>query len=207
MSRTSCPLPMRSLAMKSPTAPAPAIPTRISAPVPARGAPAARRASRRPTTKRSTSPSWPIAFVSTTSRGAEPCDGRQPEAPRLVEGRELLAAPGGRDPVLDEDDLPARVHPVVGLLFGWEQAAQHLVGRPADGRDRRDAEPLVDQRTPGVVDAGDDALDAEVLAGDAGREDVGVVTARDRGDGFGSLDAGSRRGRRGRSRTRRLACR
>ena len=167
---------------------------------------AARRASSTSATKWSTSPSWPIAFGVHDLRGAEPCDGRQPEAPRLVEGRELLAAPGGRDPVLDEDDLPARVHPVVGLLLGWEQAAQHLVGRPADGRDGRDAEPLVDQRAPRVVDAGDDALDAEVLAGDAGREDVRVVAAGDRGDGLGpSMPASS--GRRGRSRTRRFACR
>ena len=44
-------------------------------------------------------------------------------------------------------------------------------------------------RRGGVVDAGDDVLDAEVLVGDAGDEDVRVVAARDRGDGAGLLDA------------------
>ena len=51
-------------------------------------------------------------------------------------------------------------------------------------------EALVDQRAPRVVDAGDDPLDPEVLAGDAGGEDVRVVAAGDRGDGAGALDAG-----------------
>ena len=51
-------------------------------------------------------------------------------------------------------------------------------------------EPLVDHRPPRVVDAGDDLLDAEVLPGDAGDEDVGVVAAGHRGDGAGLLDAG-----------------
>ena len=52
-----------------------------------------------------------------------------------------------------------------------------------DRRHGRDAEPLVDHRTAGVVDAGHDPLDAEGLAGDASRHDVRVVAARHRGEG------------------------
>ena len=70
-----------------------------------------------------------------------------------------------------------------------QQPAQHLVGGPRDGRDRRDAEPLVDQRAARVVDAGDDVLDPVGLAGDAGAQDVGVVAAGHRGEGAGLVDA------------------
>src|SRR6478735_5578532 len=42
----------------------------------------------------------------------------------------------------------------------------------------------------GVVDAGDDLLETEGLPRDARRDDVGVVTARDRGEGVGAADAG-----------------
>src|SRR5690606_2784870 len=58
------------------------------------------------------------------------------------------------------------------------------------GRDRRDAEPLVDLRAAGVVDARDDVADAERLARDPRGDDVGVVARGDRGEGAGVLDAG-----------------
>ena len=74
------------------------------------------------------------------------------------------------------------------MLVGNE-AAEDLIGGPRDGGDGRDPEPLVDHRAARVVDTGDDALHAERLAGDAGRHDVGVVAAGDRGDGVGFLDA------------------
>ena len=70
-----------------------------------------------------------------------------------------------------------------------EQLAEHLVGRPADRGDRRDAQPLVDLGAAGVVDAGHDVLDAERLAGDPRGDDVRVVAAADRGEGVGLLDA------------------
>ena len=50
--------------------------------------------------------------------------------------------------------------------------------------------PLVDLGPLGVVDAGDDVLDAEGLAGHPGADDVGVVAAADRGEGAGGVDAG-----------------
>ena len=77
-----------------------------------------------------------------------------------------------------------------GCSSAGEQAAHHLVGGPRDRGDGRDAEALVDERSARVVDPGDHPLDPEVLAGDAGGEDVRVVAAGHRGDGAGALDAG-----------------
>ena len=57
--------------------------------------------------------------------------------------------------------------------------------RSTDGGDRGDAEPLVDLGAAGVVDPGDDLLDAERLAGHPRRDDVGVVTAGDGGERVG----------------------
>ena len=106
-----------------------------------------------------------------------------------VEQRELLADGLGRDLAFDEADLAGGVDPVAAGL-GREQPAQHLIGGPRHGRDRRDAEPLVDQGPPGVVDPRDDVLDAVGLAGDPGAQDVGVVAARHRREGLGLGDAG-----------------
>src|SRR5690606_29835099 len=57
------------------------------------------------------------------------------------------------------------------------------------GRDGGDAQPLVDHRSLRVIDAGDDVVDAEVLASDPGDEDVRVVAARDGGNCRRLLDA------------------
>ena len=122
--------------------------------------------------------------------------------PGWLSSASFLPTAFARDRPLDEPDLPGRVDPVAARLAG-KQPAQHLVGGPRDGRDRRDAEALVDQRAPRVVDAGDDVLDAVGLAGDPGAQDVGVVAARHRGESPGLLDAGLRRGGHGRSRSRR----
>ena len=89
-------------------------------------------------------------------------------APGLAQRASFLPAHFAGIGSLDQADLAARVDPLVRLLVGREQAPHHLVGGPGDGRDGRDAEALVDQRPPGVVDAGDDALDLERLAGDPG---------------------------------------
>ena len=85
--------------------------------------------------------------------------------------------------------MPGRVAEV-GLGAGGQEPAQHLVGGPLHGRDRRDAEPLVDLGAAGVVDPGDDLLDAEGLARDPRGDDVGVVAAGDGGEGVGAADAG-----------------
>ena len=67
-------------------------------------------------------------------------------------------------------------------------ASAHLVDRPRDGRDGRDPEALIHLGSLRVVDARDDALDAEGLARDPGSEDVGVVAGRDRGECVRVLD-------------------
>ena len=122
-------------------------------------------------------------------RRAEAGDRGDHEAAGLVELREPLARPRGREVALDERDLAARVGPVRGVLAG-EQAADDLVGRPRHGGDRRDAEALVDRGAARVVDAGDDPLDLERLACDPRRHDVRVVAARHRRERAGVLDAG-----------------
>src|SRR5262249_40526396 len=58
------------------------------------------------------------------------------------------------------------------------------------GGDGGDAEALVDDGPPRVVDPGDDTLDAERLVRDAGAQDVRVVAARHRREGAGIVDAG-----------------
>ena len=68
--------------MKSPTLPAPAMATRISAPVPARADRAARRARDTSATKCRMSPSWPIALGVLDLRGAEAGDRDEPEHAR-----------------------------------------------------------------------------------------------------------------------------
>ena len=70
-----------------------------------------------------------------------------------------------------------------------QQSPKHLVRRPADGRDGGDAESGVDLGASRVVDARHDVVDAEGLPSDPRRDDVGVVTAGDGGEGVGLLDA------------------
>ncbi len=70
------------------------------------------------------------------------------------------------------------------------QVAQHPVRRPPHGRHGGDAQPLVDLRPALVVDAGDDPGHAERLAGQPGRDDVGVVAAGHRREGVRAFDAG-----------------
>ena len=115
--------------------------------------------------------------------------------------RDAPADPGRVDGHLGDDDVARRVDELGHVALG-EQPAQHLVGRPPHRGDGGDAEPLVDLGAAGVVDAGDDVLDAERLAGHPGREDVGVVAAGDGGEGVGVVDAGLVAGCPGRSRPR-----
>ena len=135
-------------------------------------------------TKTSTSPSWPTRSAVTTCALPKRRHRGEPEPAGPVELGQLLADRLGRDRPLDEPDPARRVDPVVAGLAG-QQPAEHLIGRPRDGRDRRDAEALVDQRPARVVDAGDDVLDAVGLARDAGAQDVGVVAVRHRGESTG----------------------
>ncbi len=188
--------------MKRPTLPAPAIATRISAP--SSGSMCACSSS---SASIALTNDEHVALLADHVAGddlrlPEPGHRGEPEAAGLVERAELLADRRGRDRALDEADLAGRVDPVVAGLVGQEPP-QHLVGRPRDGRDRRDAEPLVDERAARVVDAGDDALDAVRLACDPGAQDVGVVAVRHGREGAGLVDARLRRDDRGRSRSRR----
>ena len=189
--------------MKSPTLPAPAIATRISARRPVlrgdRGASSsARRRRRRSAGCRPPGRSrWACSTCAVPSRVMATSQNR----PGSLSAASFLPAHAAGIGYVDQADLAAGVEPVVGLLLAGQQAAQHLVGGPRDDRDGRDAEPLVDHGPAGVVDPGDDALDPEVLPGDAGGEDVRVVAARHRGDGAGPVDARPRRGGRGRSRS------
>ena len=109
--------------------------------------------------------------------------------PGLLSAPNFLTDRDRRDRTLDEPDLSGGVDPVVAGLVGKEPP-QHLVGRPLHRRDRVDAETLVDERAAGVVDAGDDALDAVRLACDPGAQDVRVVAVRHGREGPGLVDPG-----------------
>ena len=135
------------------------------------------------------SPSW-----STDSRlGSMPSPSRSIQAIRhcglLLELDRAVADPGLGDRDLVDPDGAGGVAEV-GLGAGRQDPPQHLVGGPLDRRDGGDAEPLVDLGAAGVVDARDDLLDPEGLAGHPRGDDVGVVAAAHGGEGVGPLDAG-----------------
>ena len=142
-------------------------------------------------TNTSTSPSWPIMSLVTICALPNRVTAVSQNRPgRLRSASFFPTALGGicrsispTAPVGSTQSLPD---------LRRQQTTQHLVGRPRDGGDGRDAEPLVDQRAARVVDAGDDVLDAVGLACDAGAEDVGVVAAGDRRERAGLVDAGDR---------------
>src|SRR5665647_889110 len=108
-------------------------------------------------------------------------------------GRLELADPaadqGRVDRHVGDDDMAAGVC-VFGDRALRQQPAQHLVRSPAHSADRGDAEALVYLRPAWVVDARDDVFDAVRLAGNAGSQDVGVVSVAHRGERVGLLDAG-----------------
>jgi hypothetical protein len=109
-------------------------------------------------------------------------------------GAHLELRDRGTDPVeggrQDIDTHPAGRVPVSRLRAVRQQSPEELVGGPSDADDGRDAEPFVDLCAAGVVDPGHHGLDAERLPGDSRGDDVGVVTAADRGEGVGTFDAG-----------------
>ena len=147
---------------------------------------------------RSSSSSWAITCstspsCSTVRRGrdhglAEPVDEGDAGVRGQLDRLDLLAEPPVGEGHLGQHDLAGRIAPERFRALG-EQLAQHLVGRPADRRDRRDAQALVDLGATGVVDPGRDPVDAERLPCDARGDDVGVVAAADGGEGVGFLDA------------------
>ena len=114
---------------------------------------------------------------------------RDPAADLLLEEHRAVPHPRLGGGQLVEADCAGGVAEV-GLGAGGQQPAQHLVGGPLHGRDRGDAEPLVDLGAARVVDARHDGLDAERLARDARGDDVGVVAAGDRGERVGPADPG-----------------
>ena len=90
---------------------------------------------------------------------------------------ETLATPGDGQHALDKTDRSGRVGPLRDGA-GREELADHLLGRPGDRRDRRNAEPLIDLGTARIVDTGHDRRDLVGLPCDARGEDVRVVAAR-----------------------------
>ena len=198
---TSWPASCSSPAMNVPTAPPPAMTTFIECdlrPVRRRCRSMLASARGRPSTARyTTSPSWVTRSGDATCATPMRLTRDRPGDARDLDVAERAARPSsaatGRS---TSDDRGARVDPVALGGVGHE-LAQHPVDRPLHRGDGRDAESLVDDRPAGVVDAGDDPLDAEGLAGDPGREDVGVVAVGDRRDGASAsrMPASSRRSR------------
>jgi len=104
------------------------------------------------------------------------------------EFEERSTGPRHRDETFDEADARTRIDPLDTVGVGLDPAEDPLDG-PTNGGHGGDAEALVDGRTTLVVDAGDDALDVEELAGCTCDEDVGVVAVGHRSEGIGPFDA------------------
>ena len=195
-SSTWCPLRSSSRAMDRPTLPAPAMTTRMGKPFGV-SAPAG-------AASRTRSAVGEVLARAARCGGGRPpgrrCPGlgRRPSPRRVRYARpatggaldvaDPAADPRGGHRHLGDDDLAGGVGELGDVALG-QQPAQHLVARPLHGGDGGDAEALVDLGAAGVVDAGDDVLDAVLLARDAGREDVGVVAAGDGGERVGVVDA------------------
>ena len=115
-----------------------------------------------------------------------------PDHPPVAVGLQLLDLPAG--PLVGQDqgdqgDLGVGVAPVRGDLVG-DQHPHHLVGGPLDGGHGGDAEALVDLGPAGVVDAGHHHRGLELLPGQTGGHDVGVVAAGHGRERLGPLDPG-----------------
>ncbi len=109
-------------------------------------------------------------------------------AGRLLELVDAVADPAERSIDRVEPDIAGLVAPR-GLGARGHESAKHLIGSPGDCRDRGHAEAFVDLCATRVVDPCDDGLDLELLAGDSRGDDVGVVTAGHRGEAVGTFDA------------------
>ena len=169
--------------MDRPTLPAPAMTTRIVRPP--CGGRCARTSARPATSGTSSSPAIDVHAgrrpgSTVSASGTIPSPSRNRNATRPPAASSIVPSARPTQPRcdvhLDEHDVP-RGSRNCGAAPGGQQPAQHLVGRPADRGDGRDAQPLVDLGAAGVVDPGDDVVDAERLAGHPGRQDVGVVAA------------------------------
>src|SRR5690625_4493860 len=121
---------------------------------------------------------------------AEPGEVRDATAGRVLHEAYRMADPHRRGEYLVAAHRTRGVTPERLVTFRYE-AAQHLVGGPRHRCDSGDAEAFVHLGTSGVVDACDDVRDAELLAGDARRDDVGVVSAGDRRERIGGVDGGT----------------
>lgn len=102
------------------------------------------------------------------------CDGRA--EPRGVEVDVEQGRAGGRIDVLD-------------VRAEGDEPVHDLIGRPRDGRHDVDPELVIDPGTRGIIDAGDDVIDAERLAYDSRRDDVRVIARGDSREPGGLLDA------------------
>ena len=176
--------------MERPTAPAPAIATRMLV-LPFRRREAAARCATRSLSLATT---WMTSPSCSTvdrpwARWPSPAGrGRRSGRRCLLQRLHLLADPAGRGH-LGQHHRARRVAPQrLGAL--GQQLPQHLVGGPADRGHGGDAEPLVHLGPARVVDAGRHPRHAERLPGHPGRDDVGVVAAADRREGVRALDAG-----------------
>ncbi len=85
--------------------------------------------------------------------------------------------------------MAGRVRPFGDGPLG-QNPPEHVVDRPGDRRHCGDSKSLEDLGAARIVDAGYHVRNLVSLAGDARAEDVGVVTAGDRGEGGRALRPG-----------------
>src|SRR5205085_857890 len=188
MSQILWPRSARSMARWRPTAPAPAITTRMAS---------LRRQRRQQVVEgvERVSVHDHVGHVSLLERARRVGDESLPSPvhshhEHLALRREAgdgLAQQMGRNLDPHPEQVPS-AQALVHLLARVEQHQDDLLGGPLHAGHRRDVEPLVDLRPPGIVDPSDDGGHVVVLAGHAGGQDVGVVAGRDGDEGVGLLD-------------------
>src|SRR5579875_598831 len=202
ISSTSCPLARRSRAIAVPTLPPPAMAT-FTCSLPCRSRPFAD--ADRPLFRGATGDAGfelldgvlehcHVEHVSlladqlrhVQARHARPGDRDHGGAAGHPQVAQTLAGPRHRQHALDQYEPAGGIRPFAHDRLG-QQPPQHLVDGPGDGGHRGNAQALVDLGAARVVDTGHDVGDPVGLAGDAGRQDVGVVAVGDGGQCAGFL--------------------
>jgi hypothetical protein len=90
----------------------------------------------------------------------------------------------------DEADTGTGVDPFDAIGVGLD-TTKNSFDRPLNRGDGRDTKSFVNCSASLIVNASDNSIDMEELAGGAGDEDVGIVTIGNSGKGVSSLDASS----------------
>lgn len=107
----------------------------------------------------------------------------------MLDVSDRAAEPGRMKIDVEQGCTGGRVD-VLNVRAQWDELAHDLIGRPRYRGNDVDTQLVVDHRARGIIDAGDDALDAKSLPHHSGCDDVGIVPGGDGGESGCLLDTG-----------------